>query len=241
VSAFDPVADAYDAARPDYPDGVFDALGPLDGACVLDIGAGTGIASRELLRRGAMVFGVDLSRNMLVRARAASPDLPIMRADGARLPVPDGRLDLVCFAQSWHWIDEGRRCDEAARVLRAGGHWAAWWSHARADGAPWFERKWDLVEHECPGVNRAQRNTDWGTTVAATAFAAPRLVKVPWIRSVSTTRFVKDQSSQTYLRTLGEARRGGLLSEICAIVDDAFPTGTMTIPYETWLWIAVKR
>jgi hypothetical protein len=48
VSTFDPVAGADDAARPGYPDGVFDALGPLAAARVLDLGAGTGIATRSL-------------------------------------------------------------------------------------------------------------------------------------------------------------------------------------------------
>jgi ubiquinone/menaquinone biosynthesis C-methylase UbiE len=49
VGSFDAVADAYEAARPSYPDGVFDALGPLAGLRVLDVGAGTGIATRALL------------------------------------------------------------------------------------------------------------------------------------------------------------------------------------------------
>jgi ubiquinone/menaquinone biosynthesis C-methylase UbiE len=50
---FDAVADEYDAARPLYPDEVFDALGPLEGLCVLDVGAGTGIATRALIDRRA--------------------------------------------------------------------------------------------------------------------------------------------------------------------------------------------
>jgi hypothetical protein len=44
VASFESVVDEYDAARPTYPDAVFDALGPLDGLDVVDVGAGTGIA-----------------------------------------------------------------------------------------------------------------------------------------------------------------------------------------------------
>jgi hypothetical protein len=58
------------------------------------------------------------------------------------MPFRDECADLLCFAQSWHWLDQHRRAGEAARVLRKGGRWAAWWSHARVDGEPWFEAWW---------------------------------------------------------------------------------------------------
>lgn len=59
LASFDSVADEYDSARPAYPDGVYEALGDVDGLCVLNVGAGTGIASRQLLERGAQVVAVD--------------------------------------------------------------------------------------------------------------------------------------------------------------------------------------
>lgn len=60
MSAFDPIAEEYDGGRPGYPDALFDALEPLDGELVLEGGAGTGIATRSLLRRGARVFPFDV-------------------------------------------------------------------------------------------------------------------------------------------------------------------------------------
>ena len=61
-SRFDPVADDYDAGRPSYPDEFFEAIedvtGPLAGQLVLDGGAGTGIATRQLTARGARVVSV---------------------------------------------------------------------------------------------------------------------------------------------------------------------------------------
>jgi 16S rRNA A1518/A1519 N6-dimethyltransferase RsmA/KsgA/DIM1 with predicted DNA glycosylase/AP lyase activity len=57
---FATVVDEYDTGRPGYPAGVYDALGPLAGAVVLEGGAGTGIATRALLDRGAHVVPFDL-------------------------------------------------------------------------------------------------------------------------------------------------------------------------------------
>ncbi|HEY6319086.1 MAG TPA: methyltransferase domain-containing protein, partial [Acidimicrobiia bacterium] len=59
---FDQQADAYDRFRPTYPDAVIDELlGPVPaGLDVLDVGCGTGIASRQIAQRGAKVLGVEL-------------------------------------------------------------------------------------------------------------------------------------------------------------------------------------
>jgi ubiquinone/menaquinone biosynthesis C-methylase UbiE len=171
---FDHVADDYDAGRPSYPDKFFAAIeeitGPLAGRLVLDGGAGTGIASRQLSARGGRVAGYDIAERMLRRARARSPELSFVLADGSMLPFRDGCADLACFAQSWHWLDQERASRELARVLRPGGHWAAWWNHAAADGEEWFAAYQDAKESACPplppvsghyglepGGNRAER------------------------------------------------------------------------------------
>ncbi|MDP8909239.1 MAG: hypothetical protein M3N47_09035, partial [Chloroflexota bacterium] len=59
MASFETVADQYDAARPSYPDEVFEALVPLEGLKLLDVGAGTGIATRALIARHADVIAVD--------------------------------------------------------------------------------------------------------------------------------------------------------------------------------------
>jgi 2-polyprenyl-3-methyl-5-hydroxy-6-metoxy-1,4-benzoquinol methylase len=63
-SSFGAVAAQYDAARPSYPDQLFDTIeeltgSPLRGARVLDVGAGTGIVTRLLRGRGADVVAVE--------------------------------------------------------------------------------------------------------------------------------------------------------------------------------------
>jgi SAM-dependent methyltransferase len=215
---------------------VLDALDDLAGLLVLDVGAGTGIATRLLLERGALVVAVDPSPEMLGRARRQSPDLVAVVGDGARLPVPDGAAALVTFAQSWHWLDPDRRIDEVHRVLRPGGRWAAWWTHAR--GADWVERSWDLIEAACPGVVRTQRDTDWGAAVAASGrFDVGDRITVGWERTIRVDEELVNTASHSYVAALDPEPRAALLADLRRLYDETFPGGTMTVPLETWLWI----
>ena len=239
MPSFDEVADEYDCVRPDHPGGIYDALGPIAGTVVLEGGAGTGIATRALLGRGASVIAFDIGTVLLRRAIEHTPGLRAVVADGARLPFRDGCADLICFAQSWHWIDESRRVPESARVLRPGGRWAGWWSHARADGEDWFDTYWAAIEASCPGTRRSQRDTDWGGELERSGlFVVDDRVTVPWVRHTTVDHWLTDERSHSYVAALEDADRQQLMSALGAALRTRFVDGPMEVSYETWLWIA---
>ena len=246
-SQFDAVADHYDAARPSYPEELFDALeeitGPLAGQVVLDGCAGTGIATRQLSARGARVAGYDIGEAMLRRAVARSPDLAFVITDGNMLPFRDGRADLACFAQSWHWLDQDRASHEVARVLRPGGHWAAWWNQSVADDEDWHGAYQDALEAACPRYDRAQGNTDWTLEgLAGTGLFEPGArVTVLWTRTVTAGEWITEQRSKSYVTALWPRERERLLAQIARIVGERFPDGQLTVPYRTGAWIARRR
>lgn len=245
--SFDPVADAYDRARPGYPDAVFDALEaatrPLSGTEVLEGGTGTGLATAALAARGAAVVGFDVGERMLRRATTRAPTAALVVADGNAPPFADGCADLLCFAQSWHWLDLGGRAQRAAaRVLRPGGWWAGWWNHPRADGHDWFERYQSLLEASCPGYDRSHRDTDWGRTLLEGGHFEPaRRTVVAWTRRTDLNTWLLDERSKSYVSALGGDDRQRLLDGIAEVLRRAFPTGELTVPYETWLWTARAR
>jgi len=240
VDPFGAVVDDYDAGRPTYPSALFDALEPLAGTTVIEGGAGTGIATSDLVERRARVVPFDTSLTMLARARKKVYPLPAVVADGACMPFRDESADLICFAQSWHWLDPHRRIAEAARVLRPEGRWAAWWSHARADGAPWFESYFRQIEATTV-ARRGERDTDWGAELAASdLFDVEGRQAFRWVRDTSVDRWLNDDKSKSYISSLRDEDRAKLLEQIRRTIVEAFPDGRMHVPYETWLWVAKR-
>ena len=94
-------------------------LGPGRGRC-LDLGCGTGVAIPELIRLGWSVVGVDVSEEMLSRARELGVELH--RASADALPFADAGFDAVVSLWTHTDVDDFPAVlREAARVLRPGG------------------------------------------------------------------------------------------------------------------------
>ena len=121
-------AEAYDRFRPSYPDAVIDELlGPVPaGLEVLDVGCGTGIASRQFAQRGAKVLGVELSPPMAKIARGHGVEVEIAAFEG--WDAAGRTFDRVTSAQAWHWLDLPIATAKAASVLRPGGSLGLIWN-----------------------------------------------------------------------------------------------------------------
>ena len=251
LSVFDAAASHYDAARPSYPAPLFDELetrtGPLADQLVLDCGAGTGIASRQLAERGARVVSLDIGEEMLRLALARSPQAACVLADGNRMPIGSATAALTTFAQSWHWFDPELATAEVARVLRPGGFWAAWWNRAHADGEAWFDDYQALVSSSCPGYHWQHRSDeqmapDWASEVVrAGGLVVPTGVTVvPWMRRLTAGHWITDERSKSYFIELEPALRESVLGRVAAILARRFPDGQLVVPYITTLLLARK-
>jgi ubiquinone/menaquinone biosynthesis C-methylase UbiE len=119
TDSFTQVADDYAAYRPGYPDILFDRIQELSPALpdsvVLDVGAGTGNATRRLGQVYASAIGVEPSDGMREQARRMGGDYVAGTAEA--LPFRDGSVQVITAAQCIHWFDVTRFCVEAARTL----------------------------------------------------------------------------------------------------------------------------
>jgi SAM-dependent methyltransferase len=120
----------YRRFRPDYPAAAIDLiLSGLDPPRLVaaDVGAGTGIASRQLAARGVRVIAVEPNADM--RAAAEPHERVEWReGSGEATGLGDSSVGLVQCAQSFHWFRAHDALAEFHRVLADGGRLALMWN-----------------------------------------------------------------------------------------------------------------
>jgi SAM-dependent methyltransferase len=233
--SFGGVADAYDRARPSYPVEAAAWLAGSEHAHVLELGAGTGKLTEQLVALGHRVLATDPLDNMLRHLVARLPGTPAALAAAERIPLRARSVDAVVGAQSFHWFDLDRALPEIARVLRPGGHVALVWN-LRDERIPWVRRLGELVgsqEHENDPTHALLSSNLFGF-VETTTFRFWQPLDRPRLRDLVLSR------SNVALMSDGERER------VLRKVDQLYaeygrgPDG-MLLPYVTHCYKAVVR
>jgi ubiquinone/menaquinone biosynthesis C-methylase UbiE len=151
--SFGSAAELYEAHRPPYAeaaiDWMFERLPMQD---VVDVGAGTGKLTRQLVARGAHVIAVEPDPDMRATFARVLPGVEVVDGRAEAIPRPDGAADVVTAGQSFHWFDLDEALPEMHRVTRPGGGIAMAWN-IWTEEDPILSRLQTLLE-----ANRAPRN-----------------------------------------------------------------------------------
>ena len=130
--AFGRTAREYELGRPGWPEELLDRvvaeLGLEPSAEVLDLGAGTGKLTRELVPRFARVVAVEPDDAMRVVLEEVVPGAGALAGRGEAIPVADGSVDAVFSAEAFHWFATDESVAEIVRVLRPRGALVIFWN-----------------------------------------------------------------------------------------------------------------
>lgn len=132
---FTGLADAYSRYRPGYSDLVVSALigslgAPFSKARVADVGAGTGIFTRQLLDKNpASIVAVEPNQDMFeVGSGGAHANMRWLLGSAESTGLADSSIDLLTMASSFHWPNTQQALREFDRVLGPEGVFAALWN-----------------------------------------------------------------------------------------------------------------
>jgi ubiquinone/menaquinone biosynthesis C-methylase UbiE len=135
-------------------------LGRVDGQRIVDFGCGSGANSVLLANRGAHVWGIDISEDLL---RLAKRRLAVSgREDGATfiagsahdMPFPDNSIDVVFGIAILHHLDLDLVSREVRRVLKPGGR-AIFQEPVRNSPVVRFVRS--LIPYRAPDISPYER------------------------------------------------------------------------------------
>ena len=162
---FDEVPQLYDRVRPGYPAALFADLVTIAGlderSSVLEVGCGTGQATRSLAGLAGSVTAVEPGAGLAAVARgrlATFGDVTVETSTFEQWAERGRRFGLLVAASAWHWVDPSIGWRKAHDVLTPGG-WMALLGNVvvRRPGEPEvYAETADLHERFCPG------NPDWG-------------------------------------------------------------------------------
>jgi len=164
-SVFNEVPELFDRVRPGYPDALIADLVAITGiddrSSVLEVGCGTGKATRALAEIGCSVTAVEPGTGLAAVARerlAAFPNVRVESSSFEDWADKGRRFQALVAASCWHWIDPSVGWQKAHEVLRPDG-WMALLDNVvvRRHGEPEvYAETADLHEEFCPG------NPAWG-------------------------------------------------------------------------------
>jgi SAM-dependent methyltransferase len=132
IAFFDAYAasDEYDVFTPQANARLIDAFvrlsGLPQGACVADLGCGSGVFTELLRRKGYRSVGLDISPKLVALGRGKYPDLELLEGDAENLPFENESLDGVLLSGLVHHFPNPRRlAAEVRRVLKNHGRFVA--------------------------------------------------------------------------------------------------------------------
>jgi SAM-dependent methyltransferase len=158
-------ADAYERARPAWPEEAARWLVPADAQLVVELGAGTGKLTRAVDALGVRVVAVEPDPRMLAVLHGFG--LEGVEGSAEAIPFDDGVADAVLAGSSFHWFELEPALREIHRVLEPGGRLAFGWNH-RDVRHPTIAAMSDVIYSSRPSRQTSGwRRRDWAPAVVA--------------------------------------------------------------------------
>ena len=231
--SFGAVAQAYDRGRPSYPAEAVAWLTGGEAKVVLELGAGTGKLTRQLVDQGHAVFATEPDEAMLALLRERVPEVSAKIATAEDIPANDRSVDVVVVAQAFHWFDHEVALAEIARILKPGGHLALVWN-SRDERIPWVRKMGDILGRQDLDTSSSEH------LVHSDLFGFMEEATFKHWQEVNRESILDLARSRSSFAAMDDGQRERHLAEVLAFYDD-YGRGMdgMQIPYVTRCYRAV--
>ncbi len=248
---FDGVAEIYDSVRPAYPPEAFADLfafwrAGAPGAPsrtesvglvpdVLEIGPGTGKATRSLLDAGSRVTAVEYGPRLAAYLREqleGSPELTVIDGAFEAVALPPSAFDVVFAATAFHWIDPAVRIDKSIEILRPEGVLGTLSTvQVRSEvDRGFFERTRDIyrryenleVAGDEPPAPEDVVPTEYSDFQQHSCIGATELRRYRWDQSYPSASYADLLRSFSNMQVMDADVREALIAELCTLIDVEF-------------------
>jgi SAM-dependent methyltransferase len=246
-------ADAYDRTRPVAPDSVFEEAvrlaGLRPGSTVVEVGPGTGQATRPLAERGLRVLALEIDPRLADRARhdlVGFPHVSVRTTSFEGWDPHDETFDAVFACNSFHWVEAEVRFVKAAAVLKPHGHLVVVSTPVVVpEGASrfWWDVQDDWVAVGAERVDPATKHPDLvgdlGSAVRASGlFEEPVVTRRRFDISLTAEEYATNLSTQSGVKELRPEAQAELVERVRRRVDAR--GGRLTVHHLAVLTVASR-
>ena len=243
ADAFGNSAREYELGRPRWPEELIDRVaGELElgsDATVLDLGAGTGKLTRDLVPRFGRVIAVEPDDAMRAVLEEGVPEAESLAGSAEAIPLPDASVDAVFTAEAFHWFASDESVGEIVRVLRPRGGLVILWNLDFGDPDPPMGEEVDRVidvafaKGGAPGIGKVLSGF-WREPIAKGPFEPLQESEVE--RTVTRTRaqWLANMLSVSSIAALSDADREEFAARLHELVPDVrYRWSIRTVAYWT--------
>ena len=213
-------------ARPSYPKEAIQRLSALltPGASILDLGAGTGIMTKLLVKEGYQVVAVEPVKAMRDQLTSSLPSVTCLEGTAQSIPLESNSVDAVMLAQCFHWFDNLESLEEIHRVLKPNGLIVLIWNMESQERSEWVFRiraLYQAYEDGAPQYRKGHWKKVFETNEAQALYTFPLQHQVfqfdtPAKRADIWTRVM----SKSYIAILEEKEQEILKNDIENVLED---------------------
>jgi SAM-dependent methyltransferase len=255
-ASFGQVASAYERFRPGPPPAAIAWMMPDSARVVVDLGAGTGAMTKDLVEKVARVIAIEPDDRMRGILTNNLPHVTALRGTGESMPLDTSSVDAVLASSSWHWMDADRALQEAARVLVPRGTLGVVWAGPDPDG-PFVSQAQAMLSElsasqgESAGGSAGQ--PDLGHEVMDTenrvdtvlripdgsAFAQPEHTSLTWDVPLTADELIGLLGTFSWIITMPDDRRAHVIALARHVLSDSLGVAgdvTVDVQYRAEAW-----
>jgi SAM-dependent methyltransferase len=250
--AFNTFAVPYELARPGYPAPLIERVVEFAGigadARLLEIGCGTGKATRPFAERGFRILALEPGTNLADVARrglARFPNVEIATTSFESWRLERRAFDLVFAGQSIHWVAREQRLRTCARAQRRHGTLAIFGNAPDISADPANDSVQEQYRRHAPSLvgrdgarqfYRSPSSPMLAELEASRDFDDVHYEHFRWQRPLTSAAYRELLATYSDHATLPAEQRSALLEGVGHAIDDH--GGTITIEYHTGLFLA---